>query len=132
MGQYFRKWLNEEGLIEENSVPKEGEVRFNARDKQRCRATARYFASGLLPLADINVEYPAEANGPEDFMSPVLKFYSEDYARDAVKQVADMGGAEGFAGRLIIRQRVPHQLEVPLAGDPVHQRRGDRVIRAVL
>ena len=31
-------------------------------------------------------------------MSPVLKFYSEDYARDAVKQVADMGGAEGFAG----------------------------------
>ena len=98
MGQYFRKWLNEEGLIEENSVPKEGEVRFNARDKQRCRATARYFASGLLPLADINVEYPAEANGPEDFMSPVLKFYSEDYARDAVKQVADMGGAEGFAG----------------------------------
>ena len=98
MGQYFRKWLNEEGLIEENSVPKEGEVRFNARDKQRCRATARYFASGLLPLADINVEYPAEANGPEDFMSPVLKFYSEDYARDAVKQVADMGGEEGFAG----------------------------------
>ncbi len=98
MGQYFRKWLNEEGLIEENSVPEEGEIRFNARDKQRCRATARYFASGLFPLADITVEYPSEANGPEDFMSPNLKFYSEDYAADAIQQVADIGGAEGFDG----------------------------------
>ncbi len=98
MGQYFRKWLDEEGLIPENSVPEEEEIRFNARDKQRCRATARYFAAGMLPLTDVTVEYPSEANGPEDFMSPVLKFYSEDYAADAVKQVEDMGGAEGFEG----------------------------------
>ncbi len=98
MGQYFRKWLDKEGLIPENSIPEEGEVRFNAREKQRCRATARYFAAGMLPLADIHVEYPSDANDLEDFMKPNLKFYSDAYAADAQKQVAAMGGDAGFKG----------------------------------
>ena len=98
MGQYFRKWLDQEGLIPENSIPEPGEVRFVARDKQRCRATARYFAAGMLPLADIEVEYPGDANGTEDFMKPVLHFYSDAYAGDAAAQVAAMGGDAGFEG----------------------------------
>ena len=98
MGQYFCKWLDQEGLIPENYVREEGEVRFNARDKQRCRATARYFAAGMLPLADIEVEYPGDANGTEDFMHPVLHFYSNDYAADATAQVAAQGGETGFDG----------------------------------
>ena len=28
MGQYFRKWLDKEGLIAENSIPEDGEVRW--------------------------------------------------------------------------------------------------------
>ncbi len=32
MGQYFRKWLDQEGLIPENSIPEADEVRFNAHD----------------------------------------------------------------------------------------------------
>ena len=98
MGEYFRKWLDQEGLIPENSVPEEGEVRFYARDKQRCRATARYFAAGLLPLADIAVEHPGEPYNTEDFMKPTLRFYTEDYAADATAQVAAMGGDNGFDG----------------------------------
>lgn len=98
MGQYFRKWLDQEGLIPENSIPEEGEVRFNARDKQRCRATARYFSAGMIPLADIMVEYPNDSNQLEDFMSPKLKFYSDDFAADATAQVAAMGGDAGFEG----------------------------------
>ena len=98
MGQYFRKWLDQEGLIPENSIPEEGEVRFNARDKQRCRATARYFAAGLFPLAEIEVEYPGDQKGTEDFMKPVLHFYSNAYAADATAQVASLGGDAGFDG----------------------------------
>ena len=98
MGQYFRKWLDAEGLIPENSIPEEGEVRFNARDKQRCRATAKYFAAGMLPLADIEIEHPGDDRGTEDFMKPVLHFWSEDYAADATAEVASMGGDAGFAG----------------------------------
>ena len=98
MGQYFRKWLDREGLIPENSIPEPGEVRFVARDKQRCRATARYFAAGMLPLADVEVEYPGDAKGTEDFMKPVLHFYTDAYAEDATAQVAAMGGDTGFDG----------------------------------
>ena len=98
MGQYFRKWLDQEGLIPENSIPEDDEVRFNSREKQRCRATARYFASGMLPLADIKVEYPTATNNLADFMKPNLKFYSEDYASDATDQVKAMGGDAGFDG----------------------------------
>ena len=98
MGEYFRKWLDQEGLIPENSIPEEGEVRFNARDKQRCRATARYFAAGMLPLADISVEYPSDTNDLVDFMSPTLKFYSDEFAADATEQIASLGGDAGFKG----------------------------------
>lgn len=98
MGQYFRKWLDQEGLFPENYVPEEGEVRFSARTKQRCRATARYFAAGLFPLADIEVEYPGDLKGTEDFMNPVLHFCTDDYAADATAQVASQGGDAGFDG----------------------------------
>ena len=98
MGQYFRKWLDQEGLIPENTIPAEGEVRFSARDKQRCRATARYFAASMFPLANIDVEYPGDANGTEDFMKPVLHFYTDAFAKDAEEQVASMGGNAGFEG----------------------------------
>lgn len=98
MGQYFRKWLDQEGLFPENSVPEAGEVRFNARNKQRCRATARFFAAGLFPLADIEVEYPGDDRGTQDFMEPVLHFYTDAYADDATAQVAAMGGDAGFEG----------------------------------
>lgn len=98
MGQYFKKWLAQEGLFPENAVPEEGEVRFSARAKQRCRATARYFATGLFPLADIEIEYPGDTKGTEDFMQPVLHFCTDAYAEDATAQVASQGGDAGFAG----------------------------------
>lgn len=98
MGQYFRKWLAKEGLFEENAVPKDGEVRFNARDKQRCRATAKYFAAGMLPTADTVVEHPGDSAGTKDFMAPVLHFHTGEYADDATAQVAAMGGDKGFEG----------------------------------
>ncbi len=98
MGQYFRKWLAQEGLIPENTVPQAGEMRFSARNKQRCLATSRYFAAGMLPVADVQVEYPGDAHGTVDFMQPVLHFYSDDYAADVITQVAALGGEAGFDG----------------------------------
>ena len=51
MGQYFRLWLEDEGLFPENYRPEDGAVRFYANAKQRTQATARYFSAGLLPVA---------------------------------------------------------------------------------
>ena len=98
MGQYFQKWLDREGLIPLNSIPQEGEVRFNARAKQRCRATARYFAAGMFPLADIEVEYPGDDKGTEDFMNPSLNFCNDAFAEAAKAEVAAQGGTGGFDG----------------------------------
>ena len=96
MGQYFRKWLEDEGLIPENYVPADGEVRFFARNKQRCIATARYFATGMMPLADTVVEYTGDANHPDDIFKPVLHYCSDAYAEAAIANVNEIAGENGF------------------------------------
>ncbi|MBQ6518269.1 MAG: histidine-type phosphatase [Anaerolineaceae bacterium] len=50
LGQYFRKWLEAEGLIPENYRPEGNEVRFYANSIQRTIATAQYFSSGFWRL----------------------------------------------------------------------------------
>lgn len=57
MGQYFRKYLEDECFIPENWVPGEAEARFYANSFQRTIATARYFSSGMLPLANVRIEH---------------------------------------------------------------------------
>ncbi len=56
MGQYFRLWLESEGLFPENYIPEEGAVRFYANSFQRTQATAHYFSTGLLPVSVSPVE----------------------------------------------------------------------------
>lgn len=97
MGQYFRKWLESEGLIPENYVPADGEVRFFARNKQRCIATARYFATGMMPLADVHVAFTGDDENPEDIFKPVLRYYSDAYAEAAIAGVDEIAGENGFA-----------------------------------
>ena len=92
MGQYFRKYLESAGLIPENWVPEDGQVLFMARDKQRCTATARYFATGMLPMANTTVEKPGEV----DIFKPVLHYFSDAYADAAIAQLGDMIGQGGF------------------------------------
>ena len=98
MGQYFRLWLEKEGLFPENCQPKENEVRIYANAKQRTIATARFFSAGLFPAANV----PVETNSPYDTMdpvfSPVLHFVTEEYDRDVQAQVAEMGGIAGMKG----------------------------------
>ena len=63
MGQYFKLWLESEGFIPLYWQPDSKEVLFYANTHQRTVATARCFASGLSPAADIRVKYlPGKAN----------------------------------------------------------------------
>lgn len=57
MGQFFRKWLVSVGLMEENELPAEGTMRFYANSRQRTLATAQYFTSGMLPVANVPIEH---------------------------------------------------------------------------
>ena len=98
MGQYFRLWLEKEGLFPENYRPEQGAVRFYANSMQRTLATAHYFSAGLLPVANVEIENHA----PYDTMDPTfdltLRFATDEYIRDAKAQVAEMGGVAGFRG----------------------------------
>ena len=98
LGQYFRLWLEDEGLIPGNWHPDEQEVRFYANAKQRTQATARYFSAGLLPVSVV----PVEMHGPYDTMdeifTPCLHFVSDAYVQAALDEIAAGGGENGMAG----------------------------------
>ena len=98
MGQYFRKWLENEGLIPENYRPENGEVRFYANAKQRTQATARYFAAGLLPVADVEIERQAEFDSMDEVFTPKIHFLNEKFEEDAMAEVAEKGGDAGIKG----------------------------------
>ena len=87
MGQYFRKWLENEELIPENYRPKDDEVRFYANAKQRTIATAQYFSSGFLPVANTRIITNQEYDKMDPVFTPQLTFVNDEYIKDATKQM---------------------------------------------
>ena len=57
MGEYFRQYLEHENFITENFIPNEDEFLFFANSRQRTIATAQYFSSGFLPVANVKINH---------------------------------------------------------------------------
>ena len=55
MGQFFRKWVVDAGLLPDNYQPEGDEVLFYANSRQRTFATAKYFSAGFLPFANVEI-----------------------------------------------------------------------------
>ena len=89
MGQYFRKWLDSEGLIEENTRVADN-VRIYANSKQRTIATARYFAAGLFPTANVPVEFHMKADTMDPVFTPQLLIETEVYKAAVLAQIQEM------------------------------------------
>ena len=87
MGQYFRKWLEKEGLFEENYQPYDGAVRIYANSKQRTIATAQFFEAGLLPAYNADVEYHADFDTMDPVFHPRLTYVSDEYIKDAEAEI---------------------------------------------
>lgn len=98
MGQYFRKWLVDEGLFKENAVPTTDEVNFYANSMQRTIATAQYFSSGFMPLANVRVNHRYNASKMDPVFCPRLTKVSDAFSQEALKQIAAMGGKKGIVG----------------------------------
>ncbi len=98
MGQYFRKWLVDEGLFKENAVPTTDEVNFYANSMQRTIATAQYFSSGFMPLANVRVNHRYNASKMDPVFWPRLTKVSDAFQQEALKQIAAMGGKKGIVG----------------------------------
>ncbi len=101
MGQYFRQWLESEGLIGENYVPEIGEMRFYANSYRRTIATTRYFSAGMLPMANIRVEYHLDLNDRDPvFMPETPETISDEFRARTVKEIEALGGVSGIGKRL--------------------------------
>ena len=87
MGQYFRKWVVSEDLMSENYHPEQNEVRFYANAKQRTIATAQYFSSGFLPVADVSIETHQEYDKMDPVFTPQLTFTNDAYRKDAEEEM---------------------------------------------
>ena len=98
MGQFFRLWLEDEGLFPENYIPEEGAVRFYANGYQRTQATAHYFSTGLLPVAVVPVECKNGYNVGDDTFFPIIHFMSDEYEQVIRDEIAEKRNGEGLTG----------------------------------
>jgi len=98
MGQFFRKWTVDEGLFTENAVPTVDEVNFYANSMQRTIATAHYFSSGFMPVANLHINHRFAPSKMDPVFFPALTKSSEAFKAQALKEIAAMGGKKGIVG----------------------------------
>ena len=94
MGQFVREWLIGEGFIGKNAVPEAGSVRFYANSIQRTRATARAFAAGMFPMADIPVEQHTPLGTMDPVFNPVITKITDSFLAKAHAEIEAMGGLD--------------------------------------
>ena len=134
MGQYFRKWLVSEGLMRENEIPAEGTMRFYANSLQRTIATAQYFSSGMLPVANVRIEHHCELGRMDSVFAPQITDDNAAFKALALQQISAMGGEKGLAGigekmadnyKVLERVLDMKQSRACLEGDTCHFRTDD-------
>lgn len=89
-GQFFRKWLEKEGLFPENYHPKGNEVKIYSNSKQRTIATAQYFTAGLLPTANERIDYRVEFDKMDPVFNPQLTYVTDKYREDCIAQMHEL------------------------------------------
>ncbi|MBR5914105.1 MAG: histidine-type phosphatase [Selenomonadaceae bacterium] len=101
IGQYFRLYFVNQGFFTENYVPKENEFRFYANSFQRTIATAKYFSAGMLPAANVNVEYKFNVNESDPiFLAASVKDFNENYFSRLNDEKEKSGGEKLLAKKL--------------------------------
>ena len=98
MGQFFREYLEKRGFMPENWVPEEGEVRFYTNSLQRTIATAKFFAAGMLPVANVEVEYHMPVGEKDNIFCPVIQYVTPEFEKQVRAEIDALGGGEGLIG----------------------------------
>lgn len=98
MGQYFRKWLEDEGLFKEGYCPNADEVNIYANSMQRTIATAEYFKTGFFPTCNMPVYHRFTPSKMDPVFFPRLTKVSESFKSQALKEINAMGGENGIIG----------------------------------
>ncbi len=96
MGGWFRDWLGDLGLFDRNAHIRPDQVRFVANNMQRTVATARCFATGFMPEADVVVEH-LPLDGPRDSRFAIgLPNHDAALSNRVARQLGEMFGDGGF------------------------------------
>ena len=101
MGGWFRDWLVEQGLFKRDEILRPDQVHFFANNMQRTVATARCFAAGFMPEADVVVEH-LPFGGPRDMRFSIGVPNADAALSNRVcRQIGEMlGGGAGLDRRL--------------------------------
>lgn len=90
MGQYFNKWLMAEGLFFEDEIPNKDEIRIYANSMQRTLATAHYFMSGFMPVANVPVVHHCKIGVMDSIFTPQITYLDDDFCKTAIHEIAEM------------------------------------------
>lgn len=92
MGQYFRKWLEKEGLLTKNACLNRDELNIYANSMQRTIATAEYFKSGFLPTCGVEISHRFLPSKMDPIFFPRLTKLSPEFQEQAMKEINKLGG----------------------------------------
>lgn len=87
MGQYFRKWLEAEGLFKDGECPTNDTVNIYSNSMQRTIATANYFKAGFMPVCNFNVVHRYSPSKMDPVFFPRLTKVNENFKEQAVKEI---------------------------------------------
>ena len=92
MGQFFRKWVVDEGLLPDNYRPTGDEVLFYANSRQRTFATAKYFSAGFLPFANVEITHKYEEDKMDPVFTPQFTKMNDAYRQQVLSEMQAMHG----------------------------------------
>ena len=92
MGQFFRKWVVDEGLLPDNYRPEGEDVLFYANSRQRTFATAKYFSAGFLPFANVEITHKYEEDKMDPVFTPQFTKMNDAYRQQVLAEMQAMHG----------------------------------------
>ena len=92
MGQFFRKWVVDEGLLPDNCRPEGDEVLFYANSRQRTIATAKYFSAGFLPFANVEITHKYEEDKMDPVFTPKFTKMNNTYRQQVISEINTLHG----------------------------------------
>ena len=92
MGQFFRQWVVDEGLLPDNYRPTGNEVLFYANSRQRTFATAKYFSAGFLPFANVEITHKYDEDEMDPVFTPKFTKMNDTYRQQVIAEMQAMHG----------------------------------------
>lgn len=97
MGSFFARYLADKGLMSEDWIPDDGQIRIYANSLQRTIATAQSFSEGLLPAAKAEVEYHMSVGQMDPVFCPCLTIADYSYIDRVSREVCQHIGCNTVA-----------------------------------